>query len=502
MESPSRSHDHSTGALLRLPSKHKQPGAGTSVPPVHDGGATGPGARRAFITLLGVDLWERFSFFGMAAILVLYLTAAPADGGMGMASQTATAVFAAYMSLNFMAGLPGGWLADRVLGARRAVLLGGALIATGHAVLSITSAPALYAGLALIVVGTGLTKPSLAAMVAAVSGAEKREEAFSRFYMCIQVSALLAPVVTGLLAEKVAWHLGFAAAAFGMAAGLAQFSIGLRSFERVGRGPARPVSREEARTAARRAAMVLAVAAVAVTAVALGVLPLTAVLALLGLATLSLPFLYLRMLSRRTPVDGKQLSAFTAVMGASAAFWMIFAQSGSVLSLFAERHTDRVVLAFEVPASWLLSVHPLFVLLLAPFVTRLRGAVTTKVAGALGVAGLSFVVMAGAALMAQDRPVSMGWLIGVYLLYSFGEIILAPAGLALAAAVAPPGFMSRFLALNGMFAAVGVVLGGQLYRLTAVLPLPVYFLLMGTAVLAVGAAVMATARRLRPYLPA
>ncbi|WP_329239577.1 oligopeptide:H+ symporter (plasmid) [Streptomyces sp. NBC_00111] len=460
-----------------------------------------PQARRAFVTLLGVDLWERFSFFGMAAILVLYLTAVPADGGLGMGSQTATAVFATYMSLSFIAGLPGGWLADRVLGARRAVFLGGGLIATGHAVLSLSLAPALYAGLLLIVVGTGLSKPSLAAMVAAVSGAEKREEAFSRFYMCIQVSALVAPVVTGLLAEKVTWHLGFAAAAFGMAAGLAQFGIGMRAFEGIGRGPTRPVSRGEARTAVRRGGVIVAVAAAAVTAVSLGALPLTAVLAVLGLVTVALPFLYLRTLSRRTAMGGKPLSAFTVVMGASAAFWMIFAQSGSVLSLFAERHTDRVVLGFDVPASWMQSVHPLFVLLLAPFVTRLRGGVTTKVAGALGVAGLSFVVMAGAALLAQEHRVSVAWLIAVYLLYSLGEIVLAPAGLALSAAVAPPGFTNRFLALNGMFAAVGVVLGGQLYRLTAVLPLPAYFLLMGTAVLTIGVALAAVARRLRPALP-
>ncbi|TJZ52156.1 MFS transporter [Streptomyces piniterrae] len=501
MGSPSRSHDRGA-APPREDTRNRKDRAGRRyVPPMPDGGAPGPGARRGFVTLLGVDLWERFSFYGMAAILVLYLTAAPADGGLGMAPQTATALFAAYMSLNFMAGLPGGWLADRVLGARRAVLLGGALIATGHAVLSLTSAPALYAGLALIVAGTGLTKPALAAMVAAVSGAGKREEAFSRFYMCIQFSALLAPVVTGLLAEKVAWHLGFAAAAFGMVVGLGQFGFGLRAFAEVGRRPPRPVSRAEARTAVRRASVVLAVAAAAVTAVALGVLPLTAVLALLGLPTLTLPFVYLRTLSRRTPVDGNRLSAFTAVMGASAAFWMIFAQSGSVLSLFAERHTDRAALGFDIPASWFQSVHPLFVLLLAPFVTRLRGAVTTKFAGALVAAGLSFVIMAAATVAAQDGPVSMGWLMGVYLLYSFGEIVLAPAGLALAAAVAPAGFTSRFLALNGMFAAVGVVLGGQLYRLTAVLPLSVYFLLMGTAVLAVGAAVAATARRLRPHLP-
>ncbi|MFD4609618.1 hypothetical protein ACFWOT_16235 [Streptomyces sp. NPDC058440] len=170
---------------------------------------------------------------------------------------------------------------------------------------------------------------------------------------------------------------------------------------------------------------------------------------------------------------------------------MIFAQSGSVLSLFAAHHTDRDVLGFTVPASWLQSVHPLFILLLAPFVRRLRTTTITKFAGALAAAGLSFCVMALAALLARTGDVSMAWLIAVYLLYSLGEIVLAPVGLALAAAVAPPGYINRFLALNGMFAAVGVVLGGQFYRLTAVLPLPAYFLALAVIAPATAAAVAA-----------
>ncbi|MER7568262.1 oligopeptide:H+ symporter [Streptomyces sp. NPDC097941] len=492
MNSPSRTRGHSDAR-----GRHGDAGDEQSRP---DGAAL-PGARRGFLTLLGVDLWERFSFFGMAAILVLYLTAAPADGGLGMSQQTATALFATYMSLNFLAGLPGGWLADRVLGARRAVLAGGALIACGHAVLALAAAPALYTGLALVVAGTGLVKPSLAAMVSAVSGTARREEAFSRFYMCIQVSALLAPVLTGFLAEKVTWHLGFAAAAFGMAAGLAQFRIGLRVLDGTGSAPTRPLTRAQARTAARRTAVVLAVGAVATTAVALGALPLLALLALLGVATVCLPFVYLRSLGRRSTVERARLTAFTTVMAASAAFWMIFAQSGSVLSLFAAHHTDRDILGFTVPASWLQSVHPLFILLLAPLAGRLRTTTTAKFAGALAAAGLSFFVMAAAALLARTGDVSVTWLIAVYLLYSLGEVVLAPAGLALAAAVAPPGYLNRFLALNGMFAAVGVVLGGQLYRLTAILPLPAYFLLMGGTALATGAFVAARSSHLQPHLP-
>lgn len=472
----------------------------------------GNGRRPGFGTLLAVDLWERFSFFGMAAILVLYLTASEARGGMGMAPQAATAIFAAYMSLSFMAGLPGGWLADRVLGARRAVLLGGVLITCGHAVLAVPATGTLYAGLLLVVAGTGLVKPAMAAMVAGVcgDGEGRREAAFSLFYMCIQVSALIAPVVTGLLAERVAWHLGFAAAAFGMTAGLIQFALGLRRYGDVGARPSRPVSHAEAAAILRRAAAVTgAVGAFLVVPAFFGLLPLPAVLAVLGLTTVTLPFWYLRLL-RRTQALGEEhrrrLAGFTALMAASAAFWMIFAQSGSVLSLFAERHTDRDLLGFEVPASWFQSVHPLFVLLVAPLFARLwlragpRVDVPVKFAGSLIAAGLSFLLMAVATQLAQHGPVGPHWLLLVYLLYSCGEIALAPAGLALAAAVAPPGSTSRLLAVNGLFGAVGVVVGGQLFRLTAVLPLAVYFLLLGTFVLAVGMSLAFSAPRLRRLL--
>ncbi|MGW2255612.1 peptide MFS transporter [Kitasatospora sp. NPDC001660] len=464
--------------------------------------ATSPAGRPPGLgTLLAVDLWERFSFYGMAAILTLYLTAGRDNGGVGMAAQNATAVFALYMALSFLAGLPGGWLTDRVLGARRAVLLGGALIAAGHAVLATPWSASLYGGLLLVVAGTGLVKPAMAALVAAVSGPDpgRREAAFAQFYLCIQVSALIAPVVTGLLAEKVAWHLGFAAAAVGMLGGLVQFARGLRRFGEIGLRPARPLRRPEALRVLRRTVPVVClVGGLATAAAVAGAVP--GALAVLGLTTVLLPFWYLRTLRRDSAV---RLGGFTALMAASSAFWMLFAQSGSVLSLFAEQHTDRRVLGFEVPASWFQSVHPLFVLLAAPLLARgwrragPRADAPVKFAAALLAAGAGFVLMAAAALLAQHGPVGPYWLLLVYLLYSLGELSLAPAGLALAAAVAPPGSTSRFLALNGLFGAIGVVVGGQLFRLTTVLPLPLYFLLLGIAVLGVGATVALTADRLR-----
>ncbi|MEV7467842.1 oligopeptide:H+ symporter [Streptomyces kronopolitis] len=469
--------------------------------------ASVPGGGRGFSTLFAVDLWERFSFYGMASILVLYLTATPADGGLGMAPQTGTAVFAAYMALNFMAGLPGGWLADRVLGTRRSVLLGGTLIAAGHVVLAVPMVPALYGGLLLVVAGTGLVKPAVAALVAAVSGSGRREAAFSVFYMSIQVSALTAPLVTGALAERVAWHLGFVAAAVGMALGLVFFTLGLRRFGTTGRHPEHPLPPGGARPVLLRTSWTCAaVAVLAVTAVAAGLRRVEPVLLVIALVAVALPYAFLARLRRRAhlTVDKRRdLRAFTLLMTASAGFWMIFAQSGSVLGLFAAGHTRRSVLGFEVPASWFQAAHPLFVLMLAPlsarFLSRARDRLTVpaKFAVAITAAGVSYLVMAAAAAMAGRGEVSPLWLLAVYLLFSCGELTLAPVALALAAEVAPPGHTGQFLALNGLFGAVGVMFGGQLFRLTNVLALPTYFLLLGTLTVAVGFAVGLARGRLR-----
>ncbi|MGI5171046.1 peptide MFS transporter [Spirillospora sp. CA-253888] len=479
------------------------------VPAASGTAPAAPSRRLGFRTLLAVDLWERFGFYGMAAVLILYLTAGEGDGGLGMAPQTATAVFAAYMSLAFMAGLPGGWLTDRVLGMRAAVLLGGALIVTGYTVLTVPSRWALLPGLGLVVAGTGLVKPALAALVAEVGGAgtRRREEAFSLFYVCIQISALVAPAVIGVAAEKVAWPLGFACAALGMAVGAVQFAAGLGRFGDVGTRPRHPIGGPElARVAGRAGLLLLVPAAVLAGAVGGGLVGLPAVLAVLGLATLALPFVYLRRLWRASG-GTLRLRGFVALMLASAVFWMLFSQSGSVLGIFAERHTDRTVAGLEAPASWFQSLHPLFVLLAAPLLARAwrragdRVNVAMKFSGALVVAGAGFALMSVAASLSGAGPVSPLWLVAVYALYSCGEIALAPAGLALAASVAPDGHTGRFLAVNGLFGAVGVVAGGQLFRLTKVMSMSHYFLLLGTFTLVVGLVVGAFSGRLQKMLP-
>jgi proton-dependent oligopeptide transporter, POT family len=463
---------------------------------------TGRPRLRRFGVVFVLDLWERFSFFGMAAVLVLYLVASPAEGGLGMATTDAAAVFGAYMSLAFLAGLPGGWLADRILGPRRSAVIGGVLVAAGHLILAGPVAATTYLGLLCVACGTGLVKPATAALVAVTGrGLSTTETAFSVFYVSIQASALVAPIVVGALAEGVSWHAGFVAAGAGMAIGLVVFAVGMRGAGDFARQPANPLPVEARRRLGRLAVGAAAglIAVVALIATAGGLSP-HAVLVLLGVLTVVTPAAYVVALRRRAGLsrgDRRRTTGLVVLLAASSGFWMIFAQDASVLGVFARDNTDRTIGALDVPASWFQSLHPLFVLLMAPLFawlwSRRDGPPRSfAFAAALLAGGGSFVVMAGAARAAADGPVSPLWLVGTYAMQAAGEMVIGPVGLALAARLAPSGRTGQYLGLYGLFAALGVVLGNRLYGLTAVLPLPWYFLLCGGSVVLIAAALFAT----------
>ena len=477
----------------------------TGAPP----GRTFMGQPRWFGTLFMVDMWERFSFYGMRAILFLYLVAPPERGGLGMPAGQAAAMFGIYMSTVFLAALPGGWIADRVIGARRAVLAGALLIAAGHYTMAVPATPAVYTGLALIAAGTGLVKPGMGALAAHLYPEEggKRDAAWSLFYMSIQVSALLAPVVTGLLGERINWHLGFAAAAVGMTFGVVQYIAGQRHFGDIGARPTNPIAPEDLRRVLRRAGIGLGVVAALLAAdVAAGTFDVEHVLGLLGLTALVVPVLYYRFIVRSPlldPADRRRVKAFLWLLIASTAFWLPYDQGGSVLNLFAERQTDRDVFGFEMPASWLQSLHPAFILLLAPLFAWLwirtdrRISVPVKFAAGLLLMGASFLVMAVAASKASGGVrVTVLWLVVVYLLQVCGEMALAPTGMSALSRIAPTGFTAQMMGVWWLFAALGVAVGGQVARLTEVVPQPVYFAGLGVFVLVVGVVVATVARPL------
>jgi proton-dependent oligopeptide transporter, POT family len=455
------------------------------------------------VTLFLTDIWERFSFYGMQAILVLY-AAAPADrGGLGLPPSTAAGLFGVYMATVFMLAIPGGWLGDRVLGERRAMLWGAVVIALGHYCLAVPGAAFSAVGLAGIALGTGLLKPNMGALLAKFYGpgqATEREAAFSIFYMSIQVSALLGPIVVGFLGETLDWHLGFAAAGVGMTFGVLQLVRGQRHFGTVGDRPGAPATSAERRAALRTAARLGAVAALLVAGdVMSGGFAVEHVIVGLGVCLLVVPWLYFRWLVGQPGLsagDRARLRALLWLLLAAAVFWMVVSQAGSLLNLFARDSTTRALLGITLPAAWFQSATPLFILVTAPGVAWLwlrlgaRAGVPMKFTIGLLLAGSSFLVMAVAAgLAAAGDHVASTWLLSVFFLQALGEVVLAPVGISTAAAAAPAAFAARTVSLWWLFSAFGVGLGSQLIRLASVLPPQAYYLALGLAALATGAAV-------------
>ncbi|MFH8882352.1 peptide MFS transporter [Streptomyces californicus] len=462
---------------------------------------------RWFSTLFMTDMWERFSFYGMQALLFLYATAPRAEGGLGLSDGTAGALFGLYISASFLAAMPGGWLGDRVLGTHRAMLAGAVVIAAGHACMAVPAQTAFYLGLMLVACGTGLLKPNLPVIFDQMNpGATsaQRQAAFSLFYMSVQVSALIGPLVTGALGERVAWHLGFGAAAVGMAFGVLQYLRGASTLRGARTGPSRPLPPESMRRVVRVAWGAAALAVLlAAGALAAGGAALHPVLGLCGLGSLAAPVWYFRRLLHGGELRGAErarVRGYLRVFVPSVLFWAMFGQLGSVFSLFAREHTDRTVAGFLVPASWFQSAHPLFLLLLAPLFAWLwlrtgarRGGVRRgggrKFAVGLGFAAAGFAVLAAGAWFADGSggPVSPLWLLVAFLWVACGELVFGPVGLSSTAERAPEGHRGRMMGLFYLGAALGAGLGGQLSRLVGVVPLWAY--LAGFAVMAAVAAV-------------
>lgn len=425
-----------------------------------------------FRTLFWVDMWERFSFYGLGAIMFLYASASPADGGLGMPLADSSALYGSYMALVFLAALPGGWYADRVLGARRAAALGAVLITAGHACLAVPARSLFLVGLLLVVAGCGLVKPAITTMINQGNPDDRRREAaLSIFFMSIQVSALAAPVVVGLLAERVDWHAGFGTAAVGMIIGLALYLRGMRGFADIGALGVHALPARQRVLVGIGAALLLLVVLVLAGVVGSGAVgDVGTTLRVVGLTAIAAPLLTIALLHRSRQVDRParvRLRAFALLMLASALFWAMYAQGNGILTEFARSATQREFAGWEVPASWFLSVHPAAILVFAPFAAGLwlrlgdRFRAPAKVAAGLAVMGASWLLLSvGAAAASDGSRVSAAWLVSSYVLQAAGELVLAPAGLALAGAIAPRGHEARYVGVFWLFCAMGAAVGG------------------------------------------
>jgi POT family proton-dependent oligopeptide transporter len=457
------------------------------------------------------ELWERFSYYGMRALLILFMTASAARGGLGFPVWKAGAIYGCYTAMVYLMGMPGGWIADRLIGQRRAVLWGGVIIAMGHFTLVIPGEPAFYAGLALIVLGTGLLKPNISTMVGALYSKHdaRRDAGFSIFYMGINTGALIAPLVCGYLGENFNWHYGFVAAGVGMVLGLTQYLLGAKYLGSAGRES----SGSEADW--RRLRRVVAACAVIVGVAFIGgwsgvvsfsVVSIANGVGLLLAAVVVAFFIWLFAAKGYSQRERSHFWAILVLFIASALFWSAYEQAGSTLNLFADRNTnlhawDVTTLWGHFRASYFQSFEALFVMALAPVFALLwvtlgkrQPSSTAKFA-----TGLLFVALGFAILIpvARGSAVSPWWLTLTYLLHTIGELCLSPVGLSTMTKLAPARIGGLIMGVWFLSMSVGEYIGGRLSSLYESLPLPALFGIVAAFCLVIGGALVFLLRPMR-----
>jgi proton-dependent oligopeptide transporter, POT family len=407
------------------------------------------GHPRGLATLFFTEMWERFSYYGMRAFLLFYMVTPVANGGLGFTDAQGTSLYGTYTGSAWGAAIVGGLIADRVIGQYRSVLYGGILIMLGHLSLVFQALPFFYSGLALIVIGTGLLKPSVSTLVGSLypQGDPRRDAGFSIFYMGINSGAMLGPIIAGYVAQRIDWHLGFGCAAIGMALGLVQYVLDKRHLQ-----PAIARMAEEKRTRATAAAVTHSTSAPAAGG-------------LLGF----------------TPGEWGRIGAIVVLFLFAILFWAGYEAAGSSLALFADRNTDLHLFGFEFPSSWFQVAQPFFVIVLAPLFAWLwirlgsrEPSVPMKFAFGLLFMGLAFIIMlpAGAAVAADSTlRVSAWWLITWNLFSEFGELCLSPVGLSAITKLSPARIVGLMMGVWFLSLAFGNKLAGWTAGLIETMPI-------------------------------
>lgn len=445
---------------------------------------TWAGHPRGLATLFFTEMWERFSYYGMRAILVLAMVAA-VDGsnpGLGLSAEVAGAIYGLYTASVYLASLPGGWIADRLIGQQRAVFWGGCIIAAGHFCMALNTTASFFIGLILIALGTGLLKPNISALVGQLYRDDKgsrRDAGFSLFYMGINVGAFFGQLLCGYLGEKIGWHWGFGAAGVFMVLGVIQYRAFNTHLGDAGLLPAR--SGDVLRDAALHRKGWLGVALfllalTAITALALnGVMTINAVrlaqgtgVGIVMIATAY--FAYVMFFGGLSADERRKVGVIAVFFVAAAMFWSGFDQAGSSLNLFAQNHTHRTFFGWEMPASWLQAVNPLFIIILSPFFAalwinlgrrNLDPSLPVKMSLGLVQMGFGFLVLyVAAGFVVQGEKVAPTWLILTYLLHTTGELCLSPVGLSAVTKLAPPRYVGQMLGTWFTASALGNLIAG------------------------------------------
>ncbi len=441
--------------------------------------ATFFGHPRGLATLFFTEMWERFTYYGMRAVLVLFLVSAVSAGGFGIDDKTAAAIYGLYTAGTYLMALPGGWIADRLIGARQAVLIGGVGIALGNALLAMSSSPrGFYLGLLVIVLGVGLLKPNVSAMVADLypEGGARLDAGFTVFYMGINLGATLGPIVTGEAIVLFGPRSGFGAAAICMALGVLQYYFTQGYLGNAGRFSAPPAKSDQPRPWRQLWIGVglgaLALAACSFGWIALDPVTLARATTALIVSMAVLYFGYLFSVAGLSSEERRRAVVILVLFLGSALFWSGYEQAGSSLNLFAERYTDRTVgwAHFVVPTGWFQSLNPTYIIIFAPAFAwawvalakrNLNPSAPAKFAIGVMLMGSGFLIMAAAAvIVAGGSKVLPVWLILTYLLHTFGELCLSPVGLSYTTKLAPKRFVGQLMGMWFLSISLGNLAAG------------------------------------------
>jgi proton-dependent oligopeptide transporter, POT family len=465
----------------------------------------------ALYVLFFTEMWERFSYYGMRAILTLYMIAEITSGGMGLTTQEAGPIYGLYTASVYLLTLPGGWLADNMLGQRKAIWFGGIIIMLGHLILAIPASNAIFfLGLATVAIGTGLLKPNISSIVGELypEGGARRDAGFSIFYMGINVGGALGMLTVGFLGEKVDWHVGFGAAAVGMLLGL----IGFKALEDKYLKPYGLLKpKENVSKSSQNKGNQLALALAGLLVALIVILQFTKVIDVttaaglaqaMGIIIVSITtfyFVYILMAGNLTKDERTRMYVMAIFFVAIAIFWAGYEQGGSTLNIFAERNTNRSVFGWEMPASWLQGLQSIYVIAFAPIVGAIwiylnnrKSNPSAPVKFGLGLLILSvgFLMMYFASqYVVVGEKVSYLWLVITYLFTVIGELCISPVGLSFYTKLAPQRFVSQLVGIWFVGAALGNLIAGLFasnFDENSVAQMPDLFMLVVTVSLVSG----------------
>ncbi|WP_102026274.1 peptide MFS transporter [Salirhabdus sp. Marseille-P4669] len=437
------------------------------------------GHPKGLFTLFFTEFWERFSYYGMRAILVYYIYYEVSEGGLGLPESTALSIMSIYGSLVYMSGIIGGWLADRIFGTSKAIFYGGILIMLGHIALAIPGNLTMFlVSMVLIIIGTGLLKPNVSSVVGDLYSQtdDRRDAGFSIFYMGINLGAFISPLIVGELMDY-SFHLGFSIAAFGMLIGLILFVVTKKkNLGLAGTYVPNPLAPEEKKKVYTIATIgVIVIGILAAILIPLGFLTFDSFIALVGILGIGLPIFYFTLMYRSpktTPEERSRVLAYIPLFIAAVMFWAIQEQGSTILAHYADNRTDLNFLGFDISPAWFQSLNPLFIILLAPVFAGMwvklgdrQPSVPKKFSLGILLAGLSFIVILIPGYLAgTDSLVSPLWLVLSYLIVVLGELLLSPVGLSATTKLAPAAFSAQTMSLWFLSSAAAQAINAQIVK--------------------------------------